>query len=55
MDGVQASVQNKKGQWVPAIPEPYYGLFFKDCYCGKKFLTLERYEEHYAYRHILGM
>ncbi len=42
-----AATQNKRGEWVPAIPEPYYGIR-KMCECGKKFFTLKRYREHYA-------
>lgn len=49
------SVQNKRGEWVPAIEEPYYNLITKECRCGKKFLTKERYEEHYALKHILAL
>lgn len=44
--------QNKKGEWIPAIEEPYYLLFRKRCRCGKKFWSAERYEEHYAYYHL---
>ena len=50
---MKTQTQNKKGQWVPAIYEPYYNLFTKECHCGKKFLTLKRYREHYALEHIL--
>jgi len=45
--------QNKAGEWVPAIEEPYYHLFRKECRCGKKFWTSKRYREHYALAHIL--
>ena len=50
-------VKNKRGEWVPAIPEPYYLLFRKECYpvCGKKFWTKEGYEGHFALKHILGL
>ena len=47
------STQNKAGEWVPAIEEPYYHLFRKECRCGKKFWTSKRYREHYALAHIL--
>jgi len=46
------STQNKKGEWVPAIEEPYYHLFRKECRCGKKFWKKEDYEKHYAYEHL---
>lgn len=49
------SMQNKRGEWVPAIPEPYYAFFVHTCDCGKGFWSRERYEEHYAYKHILGL
>jgi len=45
--------QNKLGQWVPAIPLPYYYMFIRQCECGRYFWTDEGYEAHYAYRHIL--
>jgi len=46
--------KNTRGEWVPAIPLPFYlppGR--KRCSCGKRFWTLEGYEAHYALRHIL--
>jgi hypothetical protein len=50
MDDTQT--QNKKGQWVPAIPLPFYGLK-KRCSCGKSYWTIDGYRGHFAYRHIL--
>ncbi len=44
--------QNKRGQWVPAIPLPFYGLR-KHCHCGRKFWTMDGYRGHYALAHIL--
>lgn len=35
---------------IPAIPEPYYGLF-KKCECGKRYLTKKGYERHYILKH----
>lgn len=46
------SQQNKQGQWVPAIPLPFYGLK-KRCTCGRSFWTEEGYRGHYAYTHII--
>lgn len=43
---------NSRGQYVPAIPLPFFG-FRKKCHCGAKFWTLNRYREHYALHHIL--
>jgi hypothetical protein len=48
------STQNKNGEWVPAIPEPYYGVR-KTCDCGSKFWTYKGYQGHYALKHILGL
>lgn len=47
-------VKNNRGEYVPAIPLPYYGLK-KKCECGETFWTEIRYEEHYALKHILGL
>jgi hypothetical protein len=44
--------QNKRGEWWPSIPLPFYGLR-KRCYCGRKFWTMEGYRGHYAVAHIL--
>ncbi len=44
--------QNGRGQWIPAIPLPFYGLK-KGCWCGRKFWTEEGYRAHYALKHIL--
>jgi len=49
---IQTKTQNKKGEWVPAIPLPYYGLR-KRCRCGESFWKEENYEAHYALVHIL--
>jgi len=46
--------QNKYGEFVPAIPLPYYG-FKKQCSCGKSFWTEKHYREHFALEHILGL
>lgn len=48
------SVQNKYGDWVPAIPLPFYS-WKKICDCGMKFWTMESYQGHYALKHILGL
>jgi hypothetical protein len=44
--------ENRRGEWVPAIPLPFIGLR-KKCSCGKKFWTTEGYRAHYALRHII--
>lgn len=44
--------QNKRGEWVPLIPIPFYGVK-KMCQCGEKFWFKENYEAHYALKHII--
>lgn len=50
--------QNKYGQYLPAIPEPFYrGGLFKwrhECQCGIVFPSRSAYRGHYALVHILG-
>lgn len=48
------ATQNKYGEWVPAIEEPYYGRK-KECRCGASFWTYDGYRGHYALVHILGL
>jgi hypothetical protein len=53
-----AQVQNKRGEWVPAIPEPLHvgvGLRVKECECGARFRDSDKYRGHYALVHILGL
>lgn len=45
-------MQNKRGEWVLAIPEPLNG-FRKLCTCGAGFWRMKSYREHYALVHIL--
>lgn len=48
--------QNDRGEWVPAIPEPYFLMFgWVKCSCGSKFRGRSRYREHFALAHILGL
>lgn len=47
------SAQNRRGEWVPAIPLPFLG-FHKRCICGAKFWTMKGYQGHYALEHVLG-
>lgn len=50
------STQNRRGDWVPAIPLPYFlGLGRVRCDCGDRFLGGRRYREHYALVHVLGL
>jgi hypothetical protein len=48
------TTQNDLGEWVPAIPVPFYGLR-KRCGCGRKFWTAAGYRGHYALRHVLHL
>ncbi len=50
---VTTSVQNSKGKWVPAIPEPYYCFLRVQCECGEYFRSVGAYRGHYALKHIL--
>jgi hypothetical protein len=45
-------MENKRGEWVPSIPLPLYGLK-KKCSCGASFWKEENYNAHYAYKHAL--
>jgi len=54
--GEMTEALNKKREWVPAVPEPYYCLIRKRCMkCGKMFFTVDGYRGHYALAHILYM
>ena len=49
-------ILNPTGEWVPVVPYPVYQFgFIKQCLCGKYRVGTIRYQEHYAYAHILGM
>lgn len=49
-------IKNDAGDWVPAVPWFIKSrLGFKQCLCGKWRFGKWRYQEHYAYGHILGM
>lgn len=52
MGDFSVSVQNARGEWVSAIPQPFYGLRYK-CGCGRSFWTVAGYKGHYALAHIL--
>ena len=54
LDVTVNQVRNERGQWVPAIPLPFYGLR-KHCGCGRKFWTMDGYRGHYALFHILSL
>lgn len=48
---------NIDGNWVPAIPEPFYFGWIverKICDCKKGFWKLQSYKEHYLYHHIMN-
>lgn len=63
---MSTQVQNGRGDWVPAIPLPFYGLLQIGCgpRCTARWTYLlpggraraqRRYREHYALVHILGL
>lgn len=55
-DLYDVEVQNHHGEWVPMVPMPIHiGFGIKQCHCGVYRLGKRRYQEHYAYAHILGM
>lgn len=49
----QTQTQNRFGEWIPAIPEPYKYALIKECFCGHIFFTEKGYQGHYALEHIL--
>ena len=53
--GMQVQVQNRDGQWVPAIPVPYHVWWQKRCECKAAFWTMTGYQGHYALTHILKL
>ena len=55
-DLYDVEIQNDKGVWVPIVPMPARSfLGVKTCLCGKNRTGNKRYQEHYAYAHIMGM
>jgi len=54
VDEFYVETKNRDGKYVPAIPEPYYGLRMR-CKCGAKFWKRDTYRGHYALKHILRL
>jgi hypothetical protein len=53
---VSTLMQNNRGEWVPAIPQPMHTLLGCRCgQCGKRSWTKDGYRGHYALAHILGV
>jgi hypothetical protein len=51
---VSVSFQNKRGQWMPAIPLPLFTFPHRHrCECERAFWTMDGYRGHYALRHII--
>lgn len=46
-------IQNRYGEWVPAVPAPMYKWFWRECSCGAKFFRTQSYRGHFALKHIL--
>lgn len=52
---IDLQVENPQGEWVPIVPLPLHQFFgIVTCLCGKRRVGIQRYQEHYAYAHILG-
>lgn len=46
--------QNSRGQWVPAVPAPYFRFIGFSCpKCKERYWTMKGYQGHYALKHIL--
>jgi hypothetical protein len=46
--------ENADGQWVPAVPEPFHGAYWRGCPadgCDAEFFTRRGYRGHYALEH----
>ena len=55
-DLLDVEVVNSEGEWVPIVPMPLRVKFgITRCLCGARRIGMIRYQEHYAYAHILGM
>lgn len=55
-EDVVVYAQNSHGEYVPAIPEPFFGFLGRcTCECGKVCGGRENYRGHYALVHILGL
>ena len=51
-----SQAQNSRGEWVPAIPEPYFLAWGRvRCDCGETFRGRRRFREHYALAHVLAL
>jgi hypothetical protein len=49
-------MQNGRGEWAPAIPEPLFLNFGRvRCDCGEVRRGRRSYREHYALTHILAV
>jgi hypothetical protein len=53
--GPSVTTQNTRGQWVPSIPLPFFGVRKHCGSCKKRFWTEGGYRGHYALEHILHM
>lgn len=51
---MDTQTQNRRGEWVPSIPLPWYEVR-QHCDCGRRFWTAKGYRGHYALEHILGL
>lgn len=49
---IETLFQNGRGNWVPAIPIPVTRVRH-ECSCGERFWTMDGYNGHYAYVHLI--
>jgi hypothetical protein len=54
LDKASVTTRNERGEWVPSVPLPLYGLR-KRCECGRRFWTAGGYRGHYALFHVLHL
>jgi hypothetical protein len=53
---VSISARNDRGEWVPAVPLPFFAWPMKRCgTCRRRFWTTSGYQGHYALVHILAL
>jgi hypothetical protein len=52
---VSTQTQNKKGEWVDAIPIPSFKFIGYQCECSMRFLRWRNYRGHYALVHIMHL
>ena len=54
-DPRENQTQNSRGEWVPSIPLPFFGMLVWCGSCKRRFWTRRGYRGHYALVHVLGL